>query len=150
MMEPWEMGLRMAETIPKTTSTQNDLLISPNRIYPRSQIHASCTNGGASSGICSTLNVGKEMAATLSNTSRTHRSVMPPSLTVRHNKLTLPLKTQSRMRQEQQQAMLRGLRTGDVMGQQYQQMMMRGQANGMNLNPNEHLRQKAIQNQQRA
>jgi hypothetical protein len=54
------------------------------------------------------------------------------------------------MRQEQQQAMLRGLRTGDVMGQQYQQMMMRGQANGMNLNPNEHLRQKAIQNQQRA
>ena len=52
------------------------------------------------------------------------------------------------MRQEQQQAMLRGIRTGDPL--QYQQMMMRGQANGMNLNSNEQLRKNAIQNQQRA
>jgi hypothetical protein len=51
------------------------------------------------------------------------------------------------MRQEQQQAMLRGLRGNENMtGQQYQQMM-RGQANGMNLNQNEQLRQKAMLNQ---
>ncbi|KAF8854160.1 hypothetical protein BDZ45DRAFT_706695 [Acephala macrosclerotiorum] len=56
--------------------------------------------------------------------------------------------SQSRMRQEQQQQMLRGLRGGgNIMPGQYEQMMMqRGQQpNGMALNPNE-LRQKAIQN----
>jgi len=59
--------------------------------------------------------------------------------------------TQSRIRQEQQQNMLRGLRVGgDMMPQQYQQMMRMNQANGgMNLNQNE-LRQKAIQNNRNA
>ena len=53
------------------------------------------------------------------------------------------------MRQEQQQAMLRGMRGGEMMPQQYQQMMMSRQANGMNLNPNE-LRKNAIQNNRNA
>merc|ERR1711939_404084 len=53
---------------------------------------------------------------------------------------------QSRLKQEQQQQMLRGLRN-DMTPQQYQQLMMRNSAagNGMNLNQNE-LRHKAIQN----
>ena len=56
------------------------------------------------------------------------------------------------MRQEQQQAMLRGLRTGDnnMNPQQYQRMMLAGQANGMNLNPNEQLRKNAMLNQRNA
>jgi len=60
-------------------------------------------------------------------------------------KLTI-LKGQSRLKQEQQQQMLRGLRN-DMTPQQYQQLMMRNSAagNGMNLNQNE-LRHKAIQN----
>jgi hypothetical protein len=46
--------------------------------------------------------------------------------------------------------MLRGLR-GDILPQGYQQaMMMRGQQNGMNLNQNNELRQKAIQNNRNA
>lgn len=57
---------------------------------------------------------------------------------------------QSRMRQEQQQNMLRGIARGEMMpAAQYQQMMrMNQQANGMNLNQNE-LRHKAIQNSNR-
>ncbi|KAK0103986.1 hypothetical protein ONS96_005091 [Cadophora gregata f. sp. sojae] len=56
---------------------------------------------------------------------------------------------QSRLKQEQQQQMLRGLRN-DMTPQQYQQLMMRNSAagNGMNLNQNE-LRHKAIQNNNR-
>ena len=63
----------------------------------------------------------------------------------------LILQAASRMRQEQQQAMLRGMRQGaDIIPQQYQQMvMMRNGANGaMSLNPNE-LRHKAIHNNNR-
>ncbi|PMD65837.1 uncharacterized protein K444DRAFT_624384 [Hyaloscypha bicolor E] len=59
---------------------------------------------------------------------------------------------QSRMRQEQQQAMLRGIRGDMQLPQGYQQaMMMRGQAvNNMNLNQNNELRQKAIHNNRNA
>ncbi|KAH8818170.1 SOM1 protein [Hyaloscypha sp. PMI_1271] len=59
---------------------------------------------------------------------------------------------QSRLRQEQQQAMLRGIRGDMQLPQGYQQaMMMRGQAvNNMNLNQNNELRQKAIQNNRNA
>ena len=54
---------------------------------------------------------------------------------------------QSRLRQEQQQIMLRGLNRPDM--PQYQ--MMRGQPNGMNINQNNNeLRQKAIQNNRNA
>ncbi|KUJ18053.1 uncharacterized protein LY89DRAFT_36187 [Mollisia scopiformis] len=55
--------------------------------------------------------------------------------------------SQSRMRQEQQQQMLRGIQRGNMMPGQYEQMMMgQGrQTNGLPINPNE-LRQKAIQN----
>ncbi|PVH89217.1 hypothetical protein DL98DRAFT_402103, partial [Cadophora sp. DSE1049] len=58
---------------------------------------------------------------------------------------------QSRLKQEQQQQMLRGLRNDvNMTPQQYQQLMMRNSAagNGMNLNQNE-LRHKAIQNNNR-
>ncbi|CAG8957947.1 hypothetical protein HYFRA_00000289 [Hymenoscyphus fraxineus] len=59
---------------------------------------------------------------------------------------------QSRQRQEQQVAMLRGLRPEGMMqnGGAYQQMMMRNQANGMNMHQQNELRQKAIQNRQNA
>ncbi|PMD23726.1 hypothetical protein NA56DRAFT_716215 [Hyaloscypha hepaticicola] len=59
---------------------------------------------------------------------------------------------QSRMRQEQQQVMLRGLRGDMQLPQGYQQaMMMRSQTvNNMNLNQNNELRQKAIQNNRNA
>ncbi|CAL3968490.1 unnamed protein product [Diplocarpon coronariae] len=59
---------------------------------------------------------------------------------------------QSRMRQEQQQVMLRGLRQGEMTQQQQQyaqQMMMRGNANGMTVNQQNELRHKAIQNNNR-
>jgi hypothetical protein len=80
----------------------------------------------------------------LCNTSVTPRLVFSLKH-LRFSNLTL-FQTQSRMRQEQQQAMLRGLR-GDMMPQQYQQMIMRNGANGMNINQNQNeLRQKAIQN----
>jgi len=58
---------------------------------------------------------------------------------------------QSRLKQEQQQQMLRGLRNDvNMTPQQYQQLMMRNSAagNGMTLNQNE-LRHKAIQNNNR-
>jgi hypothetical protein len=59
--------------------------------------------------------------------------------------LTNLAQAQSRARQENQVAMLRGIK-GDMSGMpQNYQMMMRGQ-NGLNMQQNNELRQKAIQN----
>lgn len=52
------------------------------------------------------------------------------------------------MSQERQQAVLRGMRSGEMLPQQYQQLMLSRQ-NGMNINSNE-LRHKAIANNRNA
>ncbi|RDL38963.1 Uncharacterized protein BP5553_03303 [Venustampulla echinocandica] len=60
--------------------------------------------------------------------------------------------TQSRMRQEQQQGMLRGMRNGmtnEMMTPNYQ-LMMRNQPNGMSMHQQNELRQKAIHNNRNA